>query len=215
MSTRKATRNSEYTINLLLAEHKRISGLYEANSQMGDKYVTTYLTTMSLIIALLVGISKFSTPSKEALSIELALVVVLVAIGFSIFRRLVARRIRMIEYLRAVNRINRYFAEMDDEVEKHLYWRANDTEPSMYVEGTFLGGLRDIVALLNSFSIGISTYLMIYLIDPFVSLEKVIAISFSLTAFTLISLELYGRLLLNQAAKRLENNSLYPTISIE
>lgn len=107
---------SKHSAALLLAEHERIAALYKHNAEMGDKYVTSYLTIMSLTIALLVGISNFKTLNQENITIEIALMVILFVVGVGIFRRLVQRRIRMIEYLRAINRINHYFASKDNEI---------------------------------------------------------------------------------------------------
>ena len=146
---------SKHSSALLLAEHGRISALYQHNAQMGDKYVTTYLTTMSLTIALLVGISKFGVNNQTNISIDLALLAALLIVGVIIFRRLVERRIRMIEYLRAINRIHHYFALLDKTLAEHLYWSPNDDHPPIHLKGSFLGGLRDIVIILNSLSMGI------------------------------------------------------------
>ncbi len=201
MAKEKTSSESKHSAELLLAEHSRISGLYEANAQMGDKYVTMYLTIMSLAIALLLGISKFSTLSTENISIDLALMIVVFIIGFTIFRRLIDRRIRMIEYLRAINRINHYFAARDKEVEKHLFWNANDDEPPIHAKGTFLGGLRNIVIVLNSLTVGILAYLAVQLFAPLANLFIFVSISIACTLITFFGLKQYGGILIDRRGK--------------
>jgi len=78
------------------------------------------------------------------------MLIIVVVVGMITFRRLIERRIRAIEYLRAINRIHRYFVDKDPKAQQYFYWPACDDCPPMHTKGTVLGGLRDIVAGLNS-----------------------------------------------------------------
>jgi hypothetical protein len=208
MSTNNSEHSSQSTA-LLLAEHQRIAALYQHNAEMGDKYVTTYLTAMSLIIALLVGLSKLGASTAENISIELALMVALSVVGFSIFRRIIARRIHMIEYLRAINRINHYFVVQDPSIQSYLYWGVYDSHPIVHAKGTFLGGLRDIMGVLNSLSIGVCVYLLIHLTAPQAGLWWTVGAALGAALLTLGLLTLYGAWLMKREDKKLHDKILY------
>ena len=202
------------SVTLLVAEHNRLSGLYQLNAELGDKYVAAYLTTMSLTIAFLVGVNKFGGNPLEAISLSIALAAVLFAVGLTVFHRLVDRRIHMIEYLRAINRIHHYFASRDNELNLHLYWDAYDDHPPLHTEGTFLGGLRNIIGILNSFSAGITIYLIIRITWP--SIGLLISIVFGLIRgmANLVFLAIYDKWLMRKADLILKQYIGYPHPSL-
>ncbi len=138
----------------LLVEHERLASLYEHNVTMGDQLVAAYLAAVSLAVALLVGMRELVPQSESLVLIELTLLMIVVVVGAITFRRLIERRVRSIEYLRAINRIHRYFVDKDPKVQQYFYWPACDDCPPMHAKGTVLGGLRDIVAGLNSLFLG-------------------------------------------------------------
>ena len=76
-------------------------------------------------------------------------------LGLFTFYRLVERRIRASELLRAINRIHAYFVRHDPLLETYFYWPPCDDGPSFRGGGTPLAGLRDMVALLDSLFVGI------------------------------------------------------------
>jgi len=138
----------------LLVEHERLASMYEHNVTMGDQFVAAYLAAVSLAVALLVGMKELVPQSESLVLVELALLMIVVVVGAITFRRLIERRVRSIEYLRAINRIHRYFVDKDPKVQQYFYWPACDDCPPMHTKGTVLGGLRDIVAGLNSLFLG-------------------------------------------------------------
>ena len=85
-----------------------------------------------------------------------SVIVLLVAIeGIFTFQRIIARRIRAIEYLRAINRLNRYFADRDSALWKYLPWPCYDDKPGYRTTALGVADLRDVVAVLNSFYAGV------------------------------------------------------------
>lgn len=142
------------TSAILLVEHERIASLYEHNVTMGDQFVAVYLAVVSTAIALLVSMRELLPQSDSLVLVELALLLIVVVLGTITFRRLIDRRIRAIEYLRAINRIHRYFVERDPKLQQYFYWPACDSCPPTRVKGTILGGLRDMVAVMNSLFLG-------------------------------------------------------------
>jgi len=141
---------------ILLAEHERLASLYEHNVTMGDHFVATHLTAVSLAVALLIGVRELVPQSDSLILFELTMLIIVVAVGMTTYRRLVERRVRSVEYLRAINRIHRYFVDKDPTVQPYFYWPACDDCPPVGVRGTLLGGLRDIVAGLNGLFTGLA-----------------------------------------------------------
>ncbi len=145
---------------ILLAEHERLASLYQLNAEMGDRFVTTYLTIVSVVVALIAALGELKISSDTLVPIEVTLLVIILAIGTITFTRLIERRTRGIEYLRAINRIHCYFVARDAKVREYLYWPPSDDRPPMQAKGTVLGGLRDIVAGVNSLVLGLAAGIM-------------------------------------------------------
>lgn len=160
----------------LLVEHERLTSPYEHNVAMGDQFVAVYLAVVSLAVGLLVGVRELMPQSDRLVLIELALLMIIVVVGMITFRRLIERRIRSIEYLRAINRIHRYFVDKDPKVQLYFYRPACDDCPPMFTKGTALGGLRDIVAGLNSLFLGFAVAAVIGMWLPHAALSGVGAI---------------------------------------
>jgi len=141
---------------MLLAEHSRLASLYQHNADMGDKYVSIYLTIVSAAAAFLAGLQRLAAPSAAIVSVELALFLVVLFVGVTTFARLLERRIHAIEYLRAINRIHRYYVDRDPEIQQYFYWPAQDDHPSMQIRGALFEGLWDTVAFLNSLVVALA-----------------------------------------------------------
>jgi hypothetical protein len=135
---------------LLLAEHARLAALFQHNQAVGEQLVTMYLTIVSIAVALLVGLGQLGASPSALFPMELAVLLIVILVGAIAFQRLVERKIRGIEYLRAINRIHRHFVDRDPLVGQYLYWPPHDDLPPLKATGTTLGGLRDLVAGLNS-----------------------------------------------------------------
>jgi hypothetical protein len=157
---------NNHSSELLLAEHARIAALYQSNADMGDKYVTMYLTIVSFAVGLLLSLNQLAVSNPGLRATELVLLIVVTLIGFTIYERLLVRRVRMIEYLRAINRIHRYFVNEDSRLQDFLSWTADDHIPPFNTTGTFLGGLRDIVILLNSLTCAASIVMFLRMTAP-------------------------------------------------
>lgn len=139
----------------LLAEHDRLSALYLHNAEMGEKRTSLYLTVISGGIAILVGLGQFGADTAVLRWPAFGLLAVLLLIGLLTFQRLIERRIRGTEYLRAINRIHRYFVDRDPDLGPYFYWPACDDLPAFASRGATMEGLRDLIALLNSLFIGV------------------------------------------------------------
>jgi hypothetical protein len=74
----------------------------------------------------------------------------MLVLGMLTFQRLIERRIRAVENLRALNRIHRYFVDKDAELAHYFYWPPCDDIPAFYGKGGAFAGLRDVIAFINS-----------------------------------------------------------------
>jgi hypothetical protein len=159
----------------MIAEHERLAALYLYNSDLGEKRISLYLTVISAGAAVLVGLAQFRFEMSLLLWPAIGFLIGVVVIGLLTFYRLVERRMRATEYLRAINRIHSYFVQHDPTLAPFFYWPACDDIPSFRGKGTALEALRDVVALLNSLFVGalVAVATFILLNEQFAQLDVV------------------------------------------
>jgi len=138
----------------MLAEHERVAALYLYNSEIGEKRVSLYLTLISAGTAVFLGLAQFGVDRMLVLWSAAAYLAMVALVGTLTFERLIERRVRSTQYLRAINRIHCYFANRDPELLRYYAWPANDDVPSFEGRTGVLSGLRDVVALLNGVATG-------------------------------------------------------------
>ena len=139
----------------MLAEHERLSALYLNNADMGEKRTTTYLTLVSAGGAVILGAAQFRMEPQSLLWLSLGLLAGMIVLGLLTYQRLIERRVRATEYLRAINRIHCFFVWHDPALRPYFYWPPCDNVPSFRGKGAGLAGLRDVIAALNSLFVGI------------------------------------------------------------
>ena len=139
----------------MLAEHERLADLYLHNAEMGERRTSLYLTVISAGAAVFLGIAQFGPAIDSLLWPGIGFLVGMLVIGLVTFQRLVERRMRAAEYLRAINRIHRYFVENDPALEPYFYWPPCDDVPSFANHRQALTGLRDVIGVLNATFVGI------------------------------------------------------------
>jgi hypothetical protein len=122
---------------------------------MGERRTSLYLTVISAGAAVFLGIAQFGAEIDSLLWPGIGFLAGMLVIGLVTFQRLVERRIRAAEYLRAINRIHRYFVHNDPALEPYFYWPPCDDVPSFAGNRQALTGLRDVIAVLNAIFVGI------------------------------------------------------------
>jgi len=150
--------------SFLLAEHERVANLYLHNAAMGERRISIHLLFVAGGGTLLLNLPNFiGQPAVkggffqviESLLLPGSLIVLLMAIeGVLSFQRIIERRLRATEYLRAINKINRFFADRDPSLLKYLPWSPHDDSPTFSGKSIGVADLRDVVAVLNSFFAG-------------------------------------------------------------
>lgn len=151
--------------SFLLAEHGRVANLYLHNAAMGERRISIHLLfvagggTLLLSLPEILGRPPAAQgrffPIIESLLLPGSVIVLLMAIeGILTFQRIIERRIRATEYLRAINKINRFFADRDPLLLRYLPWPVHDDIPTFGDRRLGVADLRDVVAVLNSFLAG-------------------------------------------------------------
>lgn len=154
----------EGSSSFLLAEHQRIASLYQHNAAMGERRIGIHLLFVAGGGTLLLSLPEILQqpgakgrifPIVESLLLPGLIIVLLMALeGVFTFQRIIERRIRATEYLRAINKINRFFADRDPKLLTYLPWPPHDDQPPFGKRTFGVADLRDVVAMLNSFFAG-------------------------------------------------------------
>jgi hypothetical protein len=205
--------SSDKSVAILLIEHQRLSNLYLHNVEIGEKRTTAYLTIVSIGTALLVGISQRGVAEGFLLWTSFGLVMGAFMFGLLTFQRLLERRIRAIEYLRAINRIHRFFVLKDPTIRDYFYWSAYDDVPPFIARGTTMAGLRDLVAAFNSLFAGVAVGGIILIRQPPNqphTFTLAIAIGSILFVFILLLHHLYERRVLGKIEKEAAEGAKFP-----
>ncbi len=169
------------SIQAMISEHERLAALYLYNAEMGEKRVAAYLTIVSIAVAGLVSLPQYFREHVDEgaiLQSSTGVLLGLVFLGLLTFFRLVERRARGIEYLRAINRIHSYFVYKDAELEPYFSWPPADDYPSFGGRTTDFAGLRDVIAALNSLSLGGVAALLLIMAVP--GIHYIFAVSLGL-----------------------------------
>lgn len=148
---------------VLLAEHERLANLYLYNTDLGEKRIASYITLISLAGGALIALTQLGSVAGDTfLELSAGIVGGLAILGLLTFYRLIERRIRSTEYLRAINRIHAYFVQLDPSLEPHFHWPPHDDVPPFCGSSSDMAGLRDVIAALNGIFLGILVGLLVY-----------------------------------------------------
>ena len=157
--------NLDASSQIMIAEHQRLAELYLYNSEMGEKRTSLYVSIVSLGAAGLIGLAQFVDAPLLVWPANVVLTGMLV-LGALTFQRLIERRIRAVENLRALNRIHRYFVDKDAELANYFYWPPCDDVPAFHGKGGAFAGLRDVIAFINSLFAGFLSGEMVAALCP-------------------------------------------------
>ncbi|MBI3942242.1 MAG: hypothetical protein HY326_04450 [Chloroflexi bacterium] len=146
----------------MIAEHERLSGLYLYNAEMSEKSTSLYLTATSVGTAALLGLAQMGMQITSLLWPSAGFLAGILLLGILTFQRLIERRIRATEFLRAINRTHNYFVQLNPDLEPFYFWPPYDDVPPFGSKGAALGELRDAIAALNSLFFGALTGVILY-----------------------------------------------------
>jgi hypothetical protein len=197
--------------DILLAEHQRLSSLYLNNVEMGEKRTTLYLTLVSFGSGVLAAITKLAPFDKEFVKwASFGLVIGIFLLGLLTYQRLLERRIRAIEYLRAINRIHRFFVLQDATIKDYFYWSASDDVPTFLARSTQLTGLRDIVGCFNSLFAGVGTGGLIKITGMAVTYRSAVGFGLVVTTVMVVLHLIYERKVLGKIERNAAKAVKFP-----
>ncbi len=158
----------------LLAEHARLCQLYLSTRETAERRATLFITLTTTILGAILALFQFGK-GMDPFETALAGAIAIVLLGVTTFHRLLERSMQGTEYLRAINRIHRYFVERAPEVECYLYWPARDDLPRYDFRGVGGAETREIVVLIDSVFIGATVGLGVLIGDQSQLLAAIIA----------------------------------------
>lgn len=157
MNIQKQSKPEEHSLGFMLAEFETLRCLRSDMKSMGESRVNIFLLAVSggLVggLALLNESSGFENvlPSITGLVVLVGLFL----LGFITFRRTIETDINMKIYARGLNRIRRYFVQLDPDLREYLILPISDDQPRFGTLGWLPSGgqffsLESMVAVINS-----------------------------------------------------------------
>lgn len=152
MDTRDSTlgETKHGVVEFLLAEFETLRELRAKTIEWGEGRANLYLTIAAGAAGLLTLTNQFTSDPLSLYLTSFAILIGLFLLGVLIFARLVTREILVTNYTRGINRIRRYFLELDPSIRKYLILPASDDTPKYYSVRPKKAGLRTIVGLIVS-----------------------------------------------------------------
>jgi hypothetical protein len=157
MNMQKQSKPEEHSLDFMLAEFETLRGLRSDMKSMGESRVNIFLLAVSggLVggLALLNKSSGFENVLPPMTG--LVILVGLFLLGFITFRRTIETDINMKIYARGLNRIRRYFVQLDPDLREYLLLPISDDQPRFGTLGWLPSGgqffsLESMVAVINS-----------------------------------------------------------------
>lgn len=144
------------TTNFLLAEHTRLCQLYLSTRETADRRVNLFLTLTTTAVGVVVAATQLRFDMVQLVETALAASIGLLLLGLITFNRLLERSMQSTEYLRAINRIHRYFVDRAPDTAPYLFWPAHDDLPHYDARGIGGAETREVVLLINCVFFGIA-----------------------------------------------------------
>lgn len=148
------TESHDQATTFLLAEHARLCELYLSTRETADRRVTLFLTLTTTIVGASVAFSQLGAATLQLLEMALASSLGIFLLGVITFHRLLERSMQGTEYLRAINRIHRYFVEHAPVIEPYLFWAPYDDVPRYDARGVGGAETREVIMLVNCVFLG-------------------------------------------------------------
>ncbi len=169
--------SKELATTFLLAEHTRLCELYLSTRDTAERRATLFITLTTTILGAIIALFQFGNQFGKMSFLETAFAgaVAIVLLGVTTFHRLLERSMQGTEYLRAINRIHRYFIDRAPEAEPYLYWPAHDDVPRYDFRGVGGAETREIIVLINSVFAGAVVGLGVLLFDEKQLLPAIVA----------------------------------------
>lgn len=200
---------NEPAATFLLAEHSRLCELYLSTRETAERRVTLFLTLTTSIIGVSVALSQLGIQTVQLLEVAFAATAGIFLLGIITFHRLLERSMQGTEYLRAINRIHRYFIERAPEIEPYLFWAAYDNIPRYDSRGVGGAETREVVLFIDCIFFAVAIGILVTLFDINLIVWAIMAggVAFLLV---LVAHQQYEKMILAREEKRKEAIVRYP-----
>ena len=143
-----------HSVSFLLEEYKSLQESFLRNEELGERRVNFFITLTTAVIGALAAIWKISIDGIDLIFLSFGLAFVFLS-GIVTLARIIRRNLITHEYLRALGRIRKYFADINPKIQPFLPYPPCDDRPQREKKwkdicslGT--GGLVEMVSLVNS-----------------------------------------------------------------
>ncbi len=157
MNMQKQSKPEEHSLDFMLAEFETLRCLRSDMKSMGESRVNIFLLAVSGGLVGGLALLNKSSGFENVLPPITGLVVLvgLFLLGFITFRRAIETDINMKIYARGLNRIRRYFVQLDPDLREYLLLPISDDQPRFGTLGWLPSGgqffsLESMVAVINS-----------------------------------------------------------------
>lgn len=208
MNTKERSKSEEHSLDFMLAEFETLRSLRSELVSLGESRVNVFLAIVS---GGLVGLAFLNRVSGLGIIIPLITGLVLVGMflmGLITFARTIERTIGLKIYTRGMNRVRRFFVQLDPDLTDYLLLPISDDRPSFKTTGWLPGGgsfisLGSIVAVINSIiaSVAVSLVTAVYAELQF---ELVVASTIITSLIIYLAQHIYMNIRLREAEKRTE-----------
>jgi ABC-type multidrug transport system fused ATPase/permease subunit len=146
MDTRSSNDLRRNTDDFLLAEYKNLADSFWRNEETGERRLNFFITLVTAVIAALVALATKQNDALTQASVKLIAVYALLALlafGLVTLLRLLKRNRTTDEYKRAMALIRDQFRDADERLANYQPFKKKQ-------RALFVGGLVEIVAVINS-----------------------------------------------------------------
>jgi hypothetical protein len=148
---------SDTTVQFMLSEINRVSENWRHADDIAEHRLTAYLTIVSGATGVLLVLSQLQISFSDFMRISLLIFLAIWLFGIIIFLRLINRNQVVVEYIRAINRLRRFFVDLDPFIKKYQWLPVTDTHPKFTSFAARKIGSRTLVATISSGGIGLAT----------------------------------------------------------
>lgn len=188
---------SEPIIQFMLAEMQILFESRKLSDELAEGRLNVYITITSGAIGILILLSQLQITSRNFLVVGLVIAVIIWVLGLITFRRMLSRNEVSVEYFRGLNRIRKFFADLDMRIEPYLSFPLTDDQPGFTSLGARKFGARTICSVISSISFGLLFGVLVTLLlqnNYFSTVAAIFSAISSIIHLVLIELFAYVRL---------------------
>ncbi len=150
--TSKIQRESvnESAVEFMLTEYQALNEARGRVLERGQTYVNLFLTITSGFAAFIAILSQIVTKKESFFLISSPFLLVLLLLGLVSYIRIIDRNISITRIDRGINRIRRFFVDIEPRIQRFLLYPPHDDTPKYASPGLGRIGLHTIIGVINS-----------------------------------------------------------------